>query len=600
MKDFVKMVLAVMTGIFLMGILGFFMFITFIGSLAAAGSVKPALPRTGVLEIDMSVVSVSDQGQPADPMSVIQSGSINETITLWSAVQAINNAASDPGVKFIYLKPDGGSASITQLQEIRTALLNFRSSGKPVISYIENPSTGSYYLATAADKVFMTSHPGGSNMVTGIGSQMIFLGDLLDKFQVNVQLIRHGKYKSAGEMFTRSEASPENLEQNQVMVNSMWKSISSEICKSRGISEDYLNSSIDNLELNLPEDFLSHSLVDGLLTKDELKSKLATYFMADDFSKVRLIGFNDYVKAKVFPNLRARKKIAIIYAEGEIVDGTDPRQVSGDAFSRMISAVRADSTVKAVVLRVNSPGGSVIGSDKIRDEIALTQKCKPVIASYGDYAASGGYWISSACDKIFSNSTTLTGSIGVFGMIPDLSRTIKNVAHVNITSVTSNKHGDMYSLMRPFDKDENAFMQASIEDVYEKFVSLVAEGRNKTKEYVDSIAQGRVWTGDDALRLGLVDEIGTLENALHYAASVASPTADPSLDSWQVVEYPAQMTFMQMLLASMGNMQEEPYVLAGKDFRNTVKAVKDWSKAWEKDGDGNLIFARMPYEMRIR
>ena len=600
MKSFVKMVLAVMTGIFLMGILGFFLFIGFIGSMAVAGSAKPLIPREGALVIDMSTVSVSDQGQPGDPMSVIRSGSLDETITLRSAVQAINIAAADPGVKLIYLKPDGGSASIAQLQELRSALANFRSSGKPVISYVENPSTGSYYLASVADKVFMTSHPGGNNMITGVAGQMIFLGDLLDKLQVNVQLIRHGKYKSAGEMFTRSEASAENLEQNQVMVNSMWKSISTEICKSRDITPEALDAAIDNIELIFPEDLLSHSLVDGLLTKDELKSKLATYYMAEDYSKVTLIGFNDYVKAKVTENFRPKNKIAIIYAEGEIVDGNDSKDVAGDRFSRMIAAARADSTVKAVVLRVNSPGGSVIGSDKIRDEIALTRKCKPVIASYGDYAASGGYWISSACDKIFSNSTTLTGSIGVFGMVPDLSKTLKNIAHVNITSVTSNKHGDAYSLTRPFDKDETAAMQASIEDIYDRFVSLVAEGRNLRKEYVDSIAQGRVWTGDDALRLGLVDEIGTLETALHYAASVASPTADPSLDGWHIVEYPAPMTFGQMLVASFGNFREEPYVFAGKDLKNTVKVIEKWAESWEKNGDGNMFFARLPYEINIR
>lgn len=505
MKDFVKMTLAVICGLFLFGIIALILSISVVSSVAAAGQGAPVLPKSGVMVIDMSEMSIVEQASPdMDVMAALQGTSMTQ-MGLWNAVQAINAAAADPSVKYIYLKPDGVDAGIAELQEFRTSLANFRLSGKPVISYIEAPSTASYYLASVADKVYMTSCEGATSMIIGVGSQLIFLKDILDKVGVNVQLIRHGKYKSAGEMYIKNAPSPENLQQNQEMIDAIWRSYASEIAEGRNLSVEAVNDAIDNLLLNNPEDFLNAGFVDELLSREELHSKLADLAVVDSFKKLKSFTLADYAAAKVLPNIKAKKKIAIIYADGEIVDGNGKQEVSGDHFASVISKVRADSTVKAVVFRVNSPGGSVLASAKIKDEIELLKAEKPVVASYGDYAASGGYWISNSCDKIFSDATTLTGSIGVFSMIPDLDKVLHDVAHVNIVTVGSNKHVDMYSMMRPLDQDELDYQQAAVERIYDTFVSIVAEGRGLEKEFVDSVAQGRVWAGSDAIKIGLVD-----------------------------------------------------------------------------------------------
>ena len=547
MKDFVKMTLATLAGLFIFGIAAFFLMIATVGTLASFGESQPVMPREGILQINMSSMTLAEQTTEADPFASITGGQTVTPVGIYSAINAINAAAEDPAVKFIYMKPDGAVAGTAQLEEFRNALKNFRNSGKAVISYIENPDNASYYLASVSDKIFMTSYNGGMNMFTGLSSQMIFLKDILDRLGVNVQLIRHGKYKSAGEMYVRSSSSPENLEQNREMVESLWGCWAEEIAASREIPVEDLNAMLNDLKLNFPEDFLANGLVDELLTREELEEKLCDLYVATDFSEIKAIQLPDYAKLKNTVNFSAKKKVAVIYAEGNIVDGNEKQQIAGDRFARIIADVRKDSTVKAVVLRVNSPGGSVLASEKIKAELDLIkERGIPVIASYGDYAASGGYWISANCDKIYSNAATLTGSIGVFSMIPDISGTLKDKIHVNITPVNSNRHSDMYGMMRPLDKAEFDYMQASVENIYDEFTSLVAEGRDMTVEAVDAIAQGRVWTGSDALGIGLVDEIGTIEDAILYAA--LSVDGVQSLNDVQIAEYPKPQTTMEMLL----------------------------------------------------
>ena len=597
MKDFVKMMLAVVCGIFVFGIVAFIMSLSVISSVAAAGSAAPVLPKSGVMVIDMSEMTIAEQASESfDVMSAIQGGVSLKPIGLWNAVQAINKAAEDPAVKYIYIKADGVSGGLAGLQEFRKALSNFRLSGKPVISYIESPSTGSYYLASVSDKIYMTSCQGATTMVTGIGSQLIFLKDLLDKVGVNVQLIRHGKYKSAGEMYIKNAPSPENLEQNQAMIDAVWGSYSAEIAEGRGITVDAFNAMIDNLELNTAEDFLNAGLVDELLSREELQSKLADLAVVESYKKLKSFSLADYAAAKVLPNTKAKKKIAIIYADGEIVDGKGKQEVAGDYLAGVIAKVRDDSDVKAVVFRVNSPGGSVLASEKIKNEIDQLKAEKPVVASYGDYAASGGYWISNGCDKIFSDATTLTGSIGVFSMIPDLSKVAKDLAHVNFVTVGSNKHSDMYSLMRPLDEDEQAYMQKSVEVIYDKFVSIVSEGRDLEPEFVDSVAQGRVWAGSDAIKIGLVDEIGTLEDAINWAASAAG---DPELSSWNVTEYPKPLTTLDMLMESIGNSPSEENIFAGTPFGKVAGLFIDWQSRLKKN-PADVMFARIPYVLDIK
>jgi protease-4 len=576
MKDFVKMTLATIAGLFLFGFVAMFLMIAVVGSLAAVGNTQPVMPREGVLTIDMSKIILSEQTVETDPISMLSAGgAVPEQIGIWSAINAINAAATDPAVKFIYLKPDGLSGQYAQTEEFRKALAAFRmTSGKPIVAFTESPGNGSYYLASVADKIYMSPYDGGINSLSGISSQLIFLKDILDRLGVNMQLIRHGKYKSAGEMFIRNSSSKENLEQNEAMVASLWKTLSTEISQSRGITVEEFDSMIDNLELNFPQDFLEKGLVDELLTREELQQKIADLYVTDDYKNVKAISLQDYATIKNTVNYKAKNKIAVIYANGDIIDGYDKQNVAGDRFAKIIADVRKDSTIKAVVLRVNSPGGSVLASEKIKTELDLLREEVPIIASYGGYAASGGYWISANSDYIFSNETTLTGSIGVFSMVPDMSKAINDKLHINITPVNSNKHSDMLSGMRPLNEQEIAYMQASVERIYGKFTELVANGRNKTVEEVDEIAQGRVWTGAEALEIGLVDKIGTLEDALNYA--VLSVDGAESLQDVQIVEYPKPQTTLEMLNAQ----------LTGEELIKIAEPGK--------------IYARIPYAIEVK
>lgn len=603
-KEFVKWVLAVVCGLFVWGIVkGIMFFIMFASMIASAASLSSGsgavLPKEGVLLMDMSKFAVTEQTQESNPISSLQ-GKETASIGLRDAVTAIHKAAEDPGIQYILVKTDGGASSLSKMEELRKALIGFRKSGKAVIAYGEAFTSGSYYLASVADKIYTTSHHGGNSFMLGISGRMIFLKDLLDKLGVNYQLIRHGKYKSAGETYVKNAPSPENMEQNQEMINSMWETVAAETAESRGISVDSLNYFIDHLSIALPEDMVRHNLADEVLSVEEYKDKLARLASKDNYKELTFIPFCDYAAVKATQNLTAKKKIAIIYADGNIIEGEDPNNIGGDRFAAIISKVRADSTVKAVVLRVNSPGGTVLSASKIKEEIDLTRAVKPVIASYGDYAASGGYWISNSCDHIFSNATTLTGSIGVFSAIPEFSKTLKDLVHVNMVPVNSHKHSDMLSLTRPFDAEETAWMQVSVDDIYNSFVSIVAEGRGKSFKEVDEIAQGRVWTGSDALKIGLVDEIGTLEDAVSYAASIAG---DPDIDNWGVSSYPKPLTVLEQIMQQFGKSTapEEAVAnaLAGTPLEGVAKGLIDWQRTWTK-GQGDLVFARMPFEIEVR
>ena len=581
MKDFLKMVLAVIVGLIVVSVVSSFLCIALFGALAAIGSSSTSLPKSFALCLDLGNTTVAEQSKKDMPSIPGIGTQAMSTIGLWDAVQAINAAAEDPAVKYLYIKGDGNVTSVATLYELRQSLKKFRASGKAIVAYTDAPTTGSYYISSVADKIYMTPHPGATTQFTGVSTQMFFLKDLLDKLGVNVQLIRHGKYKSAGEMYIRSTPSEENREQYQVMVNSLWDSMAQEIAQSRNISVEALNAALDQLKLCTPQDFLEQGFVDELLTRTELQDKLATLAVEEKYDNVKWVSLADYAAARILPS-KAKNKIAVIYADGQIVDGNGKTEISGTYFASTIQKVRADSTIKAVVLRVNSPGGAVLAAEKIKNELDLLKQVKPLIASYGDYAASGGYWISAAADKIFTDPVTLTGSIGVFGMIPDFSQTLKDVAHVNAVSISSNEHGDMFSLMRPFDQAEYEYMQTQIEGIYTRFTNLVSDGRGLSVDAVDEVGQGRVWTGSDALGIRLVDEIGTLEDALMYAAAVAG---DTELKNWNITGYPKPQTQIEQLMEMFGSE-------SGNDEAALAKLAGDLSKP--------QVIARLPYDIVIR
>lgn len=590
MNSFSKTVLAVICGILILHIIGLFFLFSLIG--AAAGSEKVVLPRNGVLDISLADYTLAEQTQDSPlPDMASLSFEMNRIVGLWDAVQAIEAAAADPAIQYIFLRPDGGTAGMAGLEELRAALLNFRKSGKAVVAFLEAPGNGSYYLATAADKIYLSSYHGATYQMFGITSQQFFLKDILEKLGVNVQLIRHGKYKSAGEMFIRSSSSAENREQYQAMVDASWKTFSGAVAQTRGISEEQFNDIIDNLRLVVPEDFLDYGLVDELMDRETLVNKLCTLARVDKREDLHLVALPDYVQAKVANVLPGRANVAVLFADGDIVDGKG-QNLAADSFVQVIDALRKDNSVKAVVLRVNSPGGSVTASEKIRHELDLLGREKPLVASYGDYAASGGYWISCGCSRIFADATTLTGSIGVFSMIPDFSKVAGKLG-VGVESVSSNKHGDILSLMRPFDAQETAYMQASVEDIYELFVNLVASSRGMEPARVDEIAQGRVWVGSEALEIGLVDEVGTLKDAVAYAASQAGLLYE---GDYKVVSYPAVPTPMEQVMLLLGPLQEEPTVLADTPFEPMARSLKGLLEENQPSG----VFARLPYYLEIK
>ena len=474
----------------------------------ALAAIMPLLAFAGkakVLKIDFkNPIAERNTGSSFDIKSMVQ-GTPN-SVTLLTYLEAIDAAANDKNIGMIYMTPENISAGLSQVEEIRAALERFRKSGKPVIAYCENFSNASYYLASVADKIILD--PASESMITGVGSQMIFLKDLLDALGVDVQLIRHGKYKSAGEMFVRSSASPENRD---------WNTMSSQIAASRGFSQEELDGWVENLEMCHPDEYKTKGLIDEIWYKDEVDKYLCEQNGVRRIQEVGFVKINKYA-AKIKKGSR-KNRIAVIYADGEIVNSGSDADIVGSKLANTIRKVREDKKVKAVVFRVNSPGGSAQASEAIRHELELLRAEKPVIASYGDYAASGGYWISAQSDFIFSDESTITGSIGVFGMVPSVGDAIRKNVKVNIESVGSSSHSDMMNGMRKLDENEVAYVQKQIEKIYDDFTSLVADGRGISKDSVDAIGQGRVWSGADALNIGLVDTLGGLYDAINYAAA---------------------------------------------------------------------------------
>ena len=557
MKPFWKVVFGGCLGTLIAFVLFNLIFFWFIGSLASSvgKEAQPAVPKGAILKVDISQ-PIGEQGKESfsfNPISM--SADMGQSVSLLNAIRALETAATDPQVKFVYLKGEGLGMDIAQAEEFRAALVRFRESGKPVVAYCQGLSAGNYYLASVADKVILNAY--GDVMISGMSSNLMYYKDLIDHLGIDIQLIRHGKYKSAGEPYIKSEMSAENKEQYQKMLGTIWGVMADAVAGSRDFTAEQYNAWIDNLEINSGEDALSHGLVDELWYDDQVRDYFCTLCGVKEPKALKYVTLKDYATAKVKPNVRAKEKVAVIYADGEIVMDDKGDGNIGNNFAREIAKARRDSSVKAVVFRVNSPGGSVQASAAIEREIALLKQCKPVVASYGGYAASGGYWISCGADKIFTDKSTLTGSIGVFGLIPSFGKALKKNLHLNVYEVATHQHGSLVSGMSPLDPEEEAAMQQRIDATYEDFVARVAAGRGLSTEAVDEIAQGRVWAGGDAMGIGLVDEFGGLTDAIRYAATMAG------LDSYRLVEYPAVEPMYTKLLSSMNQPANDQDITAG-------------------------------------
>lgn len=584
MKAFLKTVLATFIGAIVAMTLGVFMLMVFIGSIAMLGSSQdsaPVVPSEAVLQIELSQ-AITERGNedPFADFSSLSLQSSGKSMALLPALRAIEHAATDPAIKFIYLNLNGVNTGMAQLEEIRGALSKFRESGKAVIAYANNYSQGAYYLATVADKIYIQKE--GSAILLGMSVKMMFFKDLLNKLGIEVQLIRHGKFKAAAEQFIANTISDANREQNQAMIDSVWDTWSAAISESRDIPVETLNNLIDNLKLGDAHSLVENSIVDAALTRQEMTDRLCSLFGVEKEKDIKVISLSKYAKAVIKPNIKAIDKIAVLYADGEIsMDGKEG--ITATEFCPLISKIKADSSVKALILRVNSPGGDAQAAEMINTELQLLRQVKPVVVSFGNYAASGGYWISAQSDCIFTDNTTLTGSIGVFSLMMNYGKGLKKHLDINTVTLETNEHSDMFAGVEPLDKKEQAYMQTFVEDIYVKFMDLVSNGRELSVNYVDSIAQGRVWTGAEALNIKLADKQGSLLDAIHYTAAFAG------LDNYRIAEYPAVKTSMEKFMTMLNGTSVKGALLP-EQYRSFEKIYSSLSSQ-----KGIKTYARIPY-----
>ena len=492
------------------------------------GSMTSSEPVTvgehAILKLDFSEDLI--ESPSSDPFAGIDFATMTarHQVTLYNALRAIETAKNDPRIQGIYLRPNGGGvATYAILEELREALQDFRQGGKFIIAYNETYGQGGYYLASVADKIYLEPH--GGMQWTGVSSTLMFYKGLFDKLDIQAEIFRPTacRYKSAVEPYFLSKMSNANREQMQLLVDSYWNVMAEAVAESRGIELSTLNRLADGLEVSLAQEALDHGMVDGLLFEDQMDDVFREHgAVAKSDGQFEFVTLGQYV-SQLNADLKniSSSQIAIVYADGAIVDGEGyGDDIYGNTLAAKLAEVRRNDDVKAVVLRVNSPGGSALASDVIWREVELLREKKPVIVSMGSYAASGGYYISCGADAIVADKTTLTGSIGVFGMFLRLEDALKNKLGITFDAVRTNTSADM-GVMRPLTATERAAIMRSVDEVYETFTSSVAEGRNLPLEKVLDIAGGRVWSGTDALALGLVDTNGGLKTAIAIAADKA-------------------------------------------------------------------------------
>ena len=497
----------------------------------------------------------------------------------------IDYAKNDPNISGIFLELSSVGTSTANIEELRHHIVSFRESGKFVITYSETMAQNAYYLATAGDEIYI--NPDGMLDIHGMASQIMFYKNLLDKLDIEIQIIRgpNNKFKSAVEPYFLDKMSDANREQMTKLLNSMWYQVVSDINASRGISIQRINELADNLSLTFDAKVaLDEHFVDGLYYRDQIIARIKELANIDNSKKINILTNSQYASARPAPKAKANK-IAVIYANGEIIDGEGNDNTIGSiTLSKAIREARENKKVKAIVMRVNSPGGSALASEVIRREVELAKAEKPFIISMGSYAASGGYWISAEGDHIFADPTTLTGSIGVFGTFPNAKKFMNEKIGLTFDVVKTNENADFGSMVEPLTPYQLAMLQKYVGNTYNDFTALVARTRGLRQSYVDSIGQGRVWTGADALELGLVDEMGGLDKAIEYAAKAAN------LTDYSLKDYPQQETLMDMLLK--GDIQE-PYAnaLMKKKLGNNYKYIETIENITKVDG----VQALMPF-----
>ena len=522
-----------------------------------------------------------------DPMTFEQKPSVG----LNDILSSLENAANDDKIKGVYLDMQSIPAGMATIEEIRNALLRFKESGKWIVSYSEIYSQKAYYLASVSDELWL--NPQGMVEWKGLGSQMMFLKGMFEKLEVEPQIIRYGKFKSAVEPLILDKMSEANRMQTMTYMSDLWNKMLRGISEHRGKSVEELDGFAQNATIQNGKDALANGLVDELLFKDEVMDKLrARLEIEKEDEKINFIGlakYKDAPKSKGDDEKASKKeKIAVIYAVGSIEGGEgDDETIGSDKISAEIRKARMDDNIKAIVLRVNSPGGSALASDVIWREVVLAKAVKPVVVSMGDVAASGGYYIACAADTIVAQPNTITGSIGVFGVLMNAQKLINNKFGIVVDTVKTNRFADLGTPLRPLTPMETDIIQNGVNEIYLDFITKVAEGRGMKVADVDSIGQGRVWSGEDALEIGLVDKLGGINDAIQIAANMAS------IENYRVVEYPAQKDPMQQILEGITGKGEE--VFLKHRLGQYYHYVNDVEELMKMKG----VQARLPYQLYI-
>lgn len=586
MKDFIKFTFASVLGVVLAGIIFTILGIVTMVGMVASSDTETVVKENSVFVLDLEG-TLSERVQD-NPFQTLM-GEENQAYGLDDILASIQKAKDNENIKGIYLQTAFLETSFASLEEIRHALLNFKESGKFIVAYADQYTQDMYYLASVADKIIV--NPQGTISWHGLASQPIFYKDLLKKVGIEMQIFKVGTYKSAVEPFIATEMSDANREQVTAFMASIWGRLLEDVSASRNIPVETLNKLADEImDLQPAETYIANGLADTLLYKDGVLDYLKEISGREADESLRTLSLAEMKNVKRNTPLdKSGNIIAVYYAFGGIDDSTSPEEgINSEKVIKDLRKLREDETVKAVVLRVNSPGGSAYGSEQIWREVVLLKEKKPVIVSMGDYAASGGYYISCAADYIVADPTTLTGSIGIFGMFPNMEELLTDKLGLHFDMVKTNKFADMGTLARPFNADERAAMQNYINNGYKLFVKRCADGRGMSVEAIEKIAEGRVWTGATAKELGLVDELGGLDKAIEIAAQKAE------VEAYSLLTYPSKESFFSSLMNEGKNNYIEGQLMEtlGESYSSIkfIQSVKDMDR----------IQARMPFDLRIQ
>lgn len=591
MKDFLKFTFATVLGIIVAGVVLFFLGILTVFSMASSSESETKVKENSILMMELNG-TITERAENNPLISLLgESGTSHGLNDLLASIQ---KAKENENIKGIYLQADLMTAGYASLESLRNALKDFKTSGKFIVAYADTYTQDLYYVASVADKVLL--NPSGMIEWRGIAAQPMFYKDLLEKVGVEMQIFRVGTYKSAIEPFVATEMSPANREQTNAYISSIWKQITTDVAADRNLSVEKLNTLADRMMMLRPaQEIVSEGLADTLIYKNDVRNYLKKMVGIDEDDDLNVLGLAEMRNVKKNqPKDPSGNIIAVYYAEGEIVD-SEATNFSGETSinsTKVIKDLRRlkdDEDVKAVVLRVNSPGGSAYASEQIWYAISELKKEKPVIVSMGDYAASGGYYISCNADTIVAEPTTLTGSIGIFGLFPSVEK-LTNKIGIDFDVVKTNTYADFGDLTRPMNAGEKAMMQANVERGYDLFLTRCADGRGTTKEAINEVGQGRVWTGADAKDLGLVDVLGGMDTALEIAIEKAG------VEAYTVMDYPAQESFLDILGSGKATGNYIKSVVMGKNLGK-------WSKTFfliENIDKVNRIQARLPFEPNIQ